>query len=178
MSDEERISKIKAVIGVYPDYPKPGINFRDIFPVLRNAELLEDLVALLVEQIKNQVPDVDVIVGLEARGFLFGPLVAQKLGIGFVPIRKKGKLPGECCQVSYTLEYGTDVFEAQKDSIKPGQKVVIIDDLLATGGTMSAACQLVEKLKGRACLCVVVIELVDLKGSAKFTIPSFSLVQI
>ncbi|XP_071958974.1 adenine phosphoribosyltransferase-like [Antedon mediterranea] len=174
---EVRLNKIKSAIMAYQDYPKPGILFRDIFPVLRNAELFEDLIELLVEKIKTQVPDVELIVGLDARGFLFGTLIAQKLKIGFVPIRKKGKLPGECCQVSYSLEYGTDVLEAQKDSIKAGQKVVIIDDLLATGGTMSAASQLVDKLEGNVCLCMVVMELVDLKGSAKLKHPFFSLIQ-
>lgn len=109
----------------------------------------------------------DVVCGLEARGFLFGFQIAADLGVAFVPVRKKGKLPGELYSVEYALEYGTDKFEIQKNSIKAGQKVLIVDDLLATGGTMDAACRLIEKCGGQVAECLVVIELTGLKGREK-----------
>ncbi|PIK36442.1 hypothetical protein BSL78_26731, partial [Apostichopus japonicus] len=106
----------------------------DIFPVCQNPDVFTDLIDVLVEHLTKTHPKIDVIIGLEARGFIFGPIIAQRLKCSFVPIRKKGKLPGDCIQVSYQLEYGVDIFEAQKTAIKEGQGVVIIDDLIATGG--------------------------------------------
>ncbi|VDI42927.1 coiled-coil domain-containing protein 102A [Mytilus galloprovincialis] len=134
MTTEEKIAKIKQCITGHPDFPKPGILFRDIFPVLRDASVFKMLIDVLVDHVKSKTPNVEIIVGLDSRGFLFGPIIAQELGISFVPVRKAGKLPGEIFQVTYSLEYGQDKFEIQKDSIKPGAKVVIVDDLLATGG--------------------------------------------
>ncbi|RUS70596.1 hypothetical protein EGW08_021642 [Elysia chlorotica] len=138
----------------------------DILPVLRNPEVFSDLNDILYETSKS-VPQVDCVVGLEARGFLFGTILAQKLQVPFVPIRKKGKLPGEIVSQTYELEYGTDCFEIQKGSIAKGQKVLIIDDLLATGGTMKAACQLVTKVEADVVLCLCIIELQGLKGVEK-----------
>jgi adenine phosphoribosyltransferase len=137
--------------------------------------VFNDVIDLLFDAIKESAPGVEVIVGLESRGFLFGPILSQRLGIPFVPIRKKGKLPGELVSVAYQLEYGSDSFEAQKDSIEHGQKVLVFDDLLATGGTMKAACDLVEQLGALVSLCLVIVELVDLDGRKKVSRPVKSL---
>ncbi|XP_064641433.1 adenine phosphoribosyltransferase-like [Lineus longissimus] len=176
----ERIRKIKDAITAYPDFPKPGVLFRNVFPVLRNPVLLEDLINLLAEQISNKAKksgcSIDAIVGIDSRGFLFGPMISAKLGTAFVPIRKKGKLPGECIQLSYKLDYGEDTAEIEKDSITPGQNIVIIDDLLATGGTMKAACDLCQQVGGYIIECVVVVELDNLKGRDIIVPEVFSLI--
>ncbi|XP_063439663.1 adenine phosphoribosyltransferase-like [Mytilus trossulus] len=177
MTTEEKIAKIKQCITDHPDFPKPGVLFWDIFPVLRDASVFKMLTDVLVDHVKSKSPNVEVIVGLDSRGFLFGPIMAQELGISFVPVRKAGKLPGETFQVTYSLEYGQDKFEIQKDSIKPGAKVVIVDDLLATGGTMKAACELLEKASGDVLDCLVVIELSDLKGRDRISKTLSSLIQ-
>ncbi|XP_048765098.1 adenine phosphoribosyltransferase-like [Ostrea edulis] len=173
---DSRISKVKSLIKGHPDFPKPGILFQDIFPVLRNPDVFKDLMDALFEHIKEKAPGVQIIIGLEARGFLFGPILAQRLNCSFVPVRKKGKLPGETETVEYSLEYGTDVFEVQREAFKPGQSVVIIDDLLATGGTMKAACDLMEKVGANVIHCLTVIELADLKGRDKLSKPFSSLI--
>ncbi|XP_068239944.1 adenine phosphoribosyltransferase [Palaemon carinicauda] len=170
MSDE-RVEIIKEKIGTYPDFPKPGILFRDIFSVLSDPPSFEILIKLMEERIRKLCPEFDVILGLESRGFVLGAPLALALNKPFVPMRKKGKLPGKLKQVTYTLEYGTDVFEVQENSIKKGQTVVIVDDLLATGGTMKAACDLVSSLSGKVALCLVVIELNELKGRDKVKAP-------
>ncbi|XP_022337843.2 adenine phosphoribosyltransferase-like [Crassostrea virginica] len=175
MSDS-RIDRIKSEIKEYPDFPKPGILFRDIFPVLRKPDVFQELIDVMVDHIKAKAPDVELIVGLESRGFLFAPLIALRLNCGFAPVRKKGKLPGEKERVEYSLEYGTDVFEVQKESFKPGQSVVIVDDLLATGGTMKAACELIAKVGANVVDCLVVMELTDLNGRSKLTKPCSSLI--
>ncbi|XP_058065320.1 adenine phosphoribosyltransferase [Anopheles bellator] len=167
-SDQSAIVElIKKHIGEYPDFPKKGILFRDIFTALRHGEVCKAIKNVLLSYVREQCPDVQVIVGLEARGFLFSLLIAAELGISSVPIRKKGKLPGSCAQQEYVLEYGTDVFEIQKGSISSGQKVLIIDDLLATGGTMDAANKLVQQLGGIVAQNVVIIELTELGGRKK-----------
>lgn len=132
---------------------------------------------LLVEHVRNKQPDADVIVGLEARGFLFSLLLAAELGCGCIPIRKRGKLPGKCVQHEYQLEYGSDVFEMQENAIKPGQKVVIVDDLLATGGTLEAAVELVRAVGGVVVEAVVLIELCDLNGRTKAIVPVHSFIK-
>ncbi|CAG5121283.1 unnamed protein product [Candidula unifasciata] len=172
----DKLARVKDALKSFPDFPKPGILFRDIFPLFRDPSVFNDLIDLLYDTIKESSPGVQCIVGLESRGFLFGPLLAQKLGVPFVPIRKKGKLPGDLVSVTYDLEYGSDTFEAQKGSILSGQKVVIIDDLLATGGTMKAACDLVEQLGAKVDLCLVVIELADLEGRKKIPKPLKTLI--
>ncbi|XP_071526386.1 adenine phosphoribosyltransferase-like [Panulirus ornatus] len=176
MSDQ-RVERIMEKIGTYPDFPKPGIIFKDIFSVLADPSVFRDLMTVCEERIRIMCPDVDIIMGLESRGFLLGTPLALALGVPFVPVRKKGKLPGELKQVSYSLEYGTDVFEAQANSITPGQKVVIVDDLLATGGTMKAACDLVKAMTGSVALCLVCIELEGLKGRNKLEDPCESVVR-
>ena len=147
-----------------PDFPKPGIVFKDITPLLADPEALADAVTQLVAP--YALVGVDVVTGVESRGFIFGSLAAQRLGVGFVPIRKPGKLPAETLSESYELEYGTDAVEIHVDAIAPGQKVLMVDDLLATGGTMAAACKLVTRLGGQIVGAAFVINLSFLPGQA------------
>ncbi|KAK2182229.1 hypothetical protein NP493_362g02005 [Ridgeia piscesae] len=175
MSKAERIERVRSLITSIEGFPKPGITFRDIFPVMRDPAVFADCMALLTEHVRDLKQPIDAVVGLDARGFIFGIVLAQQLGVSFVPIRKAGKLPGETIQVSYTLEYGSATFEVQKDALQAAQKVIIIDDLLATGGTMAAACKLIKQLECDIVECVVVIELTDLKGRDKLTDKIFSL---
>ncbi|KAI2603861.1 adenine phosphoribosyltransferase [Hypoxylon fragiforme] len=151
-----------------PDFPIPGINFIDILPIFQNPvafeSLLEVLVLLTRERFGNQIPD--VIVGLEARGFLFGPSLALRLNRPFVPVRKKGKMPGACITVEYKKEYGKDEFQVQTDAIKPGQTCLIVDDIIATGGTAAAAGELVELSKAKVMGYLFMIEITCLKGKA------------
>ncbi|NWZ73874.1 APT phosphoribosyltransferase, partial [Acrocephalus arundinaceus] len=152
----------------------------DISPLLKDPVAFRALIDLLEDHVRASFPKVDFIAGecLDSRGFLIGPPLAQRLGIGFVLVRKKGKLPGPTESISYSLEYGKAELEIQSDAVEPGQKVVIVDDLLATGGTMCAACQLLKKLKAEILECLVVVELKSLKGSEKLSsIPFYSLLQ-
>lgn len=151
---------------VVPDFPKEGILFRDVTTLLANGEAYKYVTNQFAQYAKEK--EADVIVGPEARGFLVGCPVATELGVGFVPVRKKGKLPGETIEVSYTLEYGQATLEMHKSAIKPGQRVVICDDLLATGGTIAAAIELIEKLGGIVVGVAFIIELADLNGRDKF----------
>lgn len=144
-----------------PDYPKPGILFKDITPLLASPEALTESVNRLAGLDFGKV---DVIAAIESRGFLFGVPLAIRLGLGFVPIRKPGKLPWHTNRIDYELEYGTDAVEIHKDAIARGQRVLLVDDLLATGGTMDAACKLVESCGGQIAACAFVIELDFLEG--------------
>lgn len=159
------MTDLKKIIRSIPDFPKPGIVFRDITTLLQDASALREAVDEIAENFDEE--KVDVVVGTEARGFIFGPAVACKLNAGFVPVRKPGKLPYDTISAAYELEYGTDTVEIHKDAIKPGQRVLMVDDLLATGGTMAASCELVEKLDGDIVGCAFVIELSFLNGRAK-----------
>ncbi|CAB3408980.1 unnamed protein product [Caenorhabditis bovis] len=159
--------KIEAHIREIKDFPKKGINFRDIMPLFTNPQLVNELCVVVADHIRHSVGQVDGIAGLEARGFLFGPQIAIQLGVPFVPIRKKGKLPGSTVQASYVKEYGEDIVEIQEGSVKKGQRVVIIDDLLATGGTLRAASDLIQKVGGIVAEAFVIIELAPLNGRAK-----------
>ncbi len=150
------------------DFPKEGIDFIDITTVLQDAEALKQCVDELKEKVAA-VGDFDLIVGPESRGFIFGAPLAYSMNKGFVPIRKKGKLPYKTISAEYALEYGTDVLEMHEDAIKPGQRVVIVDDLLATGGTTGSNIKLVEKLGGVVAGIVYFIELSFLKGRDKLT---------
>uniref|UniRef100_A0A674J9W3 Adenine phosphoribosyltransferase n=1 Tax=Terrapene triunguis TaxID=2587831 RepID=A0A674J9W3_9SAUR len=152
--------------------------FSDITPLLKDPIAFRTVIDILEHRVRTHYPQIDFIAGLDSRGFLFGPVLAQRLGIGCVLIRKKGKLPGPTESVSYTLEYGQAELEIQSDALEPGEKVVLVDDLLATGGTMCAACELMKKLKADVLECVVVIELKSLKGAEKLKpLPVYSLLQ-
>ena len=156
------MKKLEEYVRSIPDFPEPGIIFRDITSVLQDADGLQLAIDSMQGCLKDT--DVDVIVGTESRGFIFGVPIAYNLHKPFVPIRKKGKLPRETVSVSYDLEYGSAEIEMHKDSIKPGQKVVIVDDLIATGGTIEAAIKLVEQLGGEVVKVVFLMELAGLKG--------------
>lgn len=149
-------------IRVIEDFPKEGISFMDVTTLIKDGEAYREAIKELAKQIKDL--NVDVIVGPEARGFLFGAPVAYELGVGFVPVRKPGKLPGETARYEYSLEYGTDVLEIHKDAITKGMRVALVDDLLATGGTILAAAKLVESLGGEIVHIGFLIELGFLNG--------------
>ena len=156
------MKRIEDYIIAVPDFPKPGVLFRDITGILNDPDGLKLTLDAFYKTLENV--DFDVVVGLEARGFLFGVPIAEHFHKPFVPERKKGKLPRETVEVTYNLEYGTACMEVHKDAIKPGQRVIIVDDLLATGGTAKAAAHLVEKMGGKVECFAFVIELADLKG--------------
>lgn len=153
---------LRALIREVPDFPKPGILFYDITTAVKDPQGLALITDRLVERAAGQ--PIDIVAGMESRGFLFGPLLAARLGLGFVLMRKPGKLPARTSKVSYELEYGTDSLEVHADAIAPGQRVLIVDDLLATGGTAAAAVQLVEQLDGQVAGLSFVIELDFLHG--------------
>ena len=159
------MKELKDYVVSIPDFPEPGIIFRDITSILQDAEGLH----LAIESLQKALEGVefDVIAGTESRGFIFGMPLAYNLGKPFIPIRKKGKLPRETIEETYDLEYGTATIEVHKDAIKPGQKVVIVDDLIATGGTMVAGAKLIERLGGEVVKLLFVMELAGLKGREK-----------
>ena len=156
---------IKSKIRDVPDFPREGILFKDITTVLRDPEAFKHAVNLLAKHYERQ--KIDYIAGIEARGFIFGSALAYKLGVGFIPIRKPGKLPSKTERVSYELEYGTDSLEIHIDAVEPGKRVLIVDDLLATGGTAEAALKLVKKIGGVVIGIAFVVELEFLKGREK-----------
>ena len=159
------MKKIEEYVRSIPDFPEPGIIFRDVTSILQDADGLHLAIDLLQDTLKGI--DFDVVVGPESRGFIFGVPIAYNLHKSFVPVRKKGKLPCETVEMEYDLEYGSAVIEMHKDSIKPGQKVVIIDDLIATGGTIEAITKLVESLGGEIVKICFLMELAGLKGREK-----------
>ncbi|HKE80235.1 MAG TPA: adenine phosphoribosyltransferase [Solirubrobacteraceae bacterium] len=153
---------LAALVRDIPDFPRPGIVFKDITPVLTSAEGLDAAVSALAGLARDL--DVDVVIGAEARGFLLGPAIARDLGAGFVLARKPGKLPHETVRAEYVLEYGTDALELHSDAVAAGARVLVHDDLLATGGTAKALCELVEQLGGEVVGCVFLVELAFLNG--------------
>jgi len=157
--------ELKDFIRDVPDFPKPGIMFKDITPLLRSPQALENACALLAEPFRSQ--NVNLVAGIESRGFIFGSIVAQKLGAGFIPIRKPGKLPWTTRRHEYALEYGTDVLEIHDDALEPGDRVLVIDDVLATGGTLAAAMNLVRGFDATLVGAATVIELEFLGGRQK-----------
>ena len=159
------MDKLKSLIREVPDFPKPGINFYDITTLLKSPEGLRGVVDGLSAEFRGE--RVDTVVGIEARGFIFAPAMAYHLGAGFVPARKPGKLPSECATVSYDLEYGQDALQVHRDAVGRGHRVVIADDLLATGGTASAVVKLVEQLGGEVIGLAFVVELEFLPGREK-----------
>ncbi len=156
---------LKTLIRSVPDFPKKGIVFRDITTLLRNGPALEEACARIADHFRPKKPD--VVVGVEARGFILGTGVALKLGVGFIPIRKKGKLPHRTHREEYALEYGVDVIEMHTDAVEPGQKCLLVEDLIATGGTAHAAVRLIEKSGGVVAGCGFLIDLAFLKGAQK-----------
>lgn len=159
------MDNLKKLIREVPDFPKPGINFYDITTLLKHPDGLRQTVDALAAEFEGE--KIDTVVGVEARGFIFAPALAYHLGAGFVPVRKPKKLPAERASISYDLEYGQDTLEIHKDAIGDGHRVIIADDLLATGGTAKAVCDLVEGLGGTVVALVFVIELEFLPGRAK-----------
>ena len=156
------MERLKAQIRDIPDFPNPGIVFKDITPLVKNPATLRLAVHQLLQPFLGQ--DITVVAGMEARGFIFGSLVAWELGVGFVPLRKPGKLPYDVQTISYDLEYGSAALEVHIDAVGPGDKVLLIDDLLATGGTAKASCQLIEQLGAQVTGCAFVVELDFLEG--------------
>ncbi|MCI5901267.1 MAG: adenine phosphoribosyltransferase [Blautia sp.] len=161
------MKKIEEYVRSIPDFPEPGIIFRDVTSILQDPDGLQLAIDSMQECLKGV--DVDVVVGAESRGFIFGVPIAYNLHKPFVPVRKKGKLPCETISRSYDLEYGSATIEMHKDSIRPGQKVVVIDDLIATGGTIEAACKMIEELGGEIVKIVFLMELAGLKGREKLS---------
>jgi len=157
------------------DFPKPGIVFKDITPLLQNHEVFSKIIETLAE--RYQAEGIHAVIGIESRGFLFGAPLAHQLKTSFIPIRKKGKLPYKTVDMSYDLEYGSATIEMHEDAIERGQRVIIIDDLLATGGTAEAACKLIERQGGKVVECAFVVELAFLNGREKIKSPVHSLVK-
>ncbi|HBM75626.1 MAG TPA: adenine phosphoribosyltransferase [Clostridiaceae bacterium] len=156
---------IKEKIRVIEGFPKPGISFKDITTLIKEKDAFKYTIDEMVNDLKDK--NIDIVVGPEARGFIIGAPIAYGLGVGFVPIRKPGKLPAETLKIKYELEYGSNALEIHKDAIKPGQRVAIVDDLLATGGTILAVAKLIESLGGEIASINFIIELTDLKGREK-----------
>lgn len=159
------MDELKKLIREVPDFPKPGINFYDITTLLKHPDGLRKTVDALAAEYEGE--KVDTVIGVEARGFIFAPALAYHLGAGFVPVRKPKKLPAECASISYDLEYGQDTLEIHRDAVGSGHRVIIADDLLATGGTAKAVCDLVEELGGIVVGLVFVVELEFLPGRQK-----------
>ncbi|KAK9865963.1 hypothetical protein WJX84_008262 [Apatococcus fuscideae] len=175
---DDKLQYVSDSIRMVPDFPKKGILFQDITTLTRDPKALKLCVEAFVERYRGQ--KIDVVAGIEARGFIFGPPLAMALGVGFVPLRKPGKLPGETIGAEYQLEYGSDRIEMTVESITKGQNVVIIDDLIATGGTLGAAVQLVEKVGAKVHEAACVVELPELQGRAKLkatNVPLFVLLE-
>ncbi|NRT33919.1 adenine phosphoribosyltransferase [Clostridium beijerinckii] len=156
---------LKEKIRVIENFPKEGISFKDITTLIADGEALRETINRIVKHLEDK--KIDLIVGPEARGFIFGVPVAYALGVGFIPVRKPGKLPGETISVNYGLEYGEDQLQLHKDAIKPGQRVAVVDDLLATGGTVEGVAKLIEQVGGIVASLDFVIELTELKGKDK-----------
>ncbi len=159
------LAELEELIRTVPDWPKPGVKFKDITPLLRNPAGLALAVEYLSQPFRNQ--HIDLVAGAESRGFIFGTAVARNLSAGFIPIRKPGRLPADTHSEPYALEYGKDAVEIHKDAMQPGDHVLMVDDLLATGGTMAACCKLVRSLGGKIVGIAVLIELAYLNGRSQ-----------
>ena len=171
------LAELERLIRTVPDWPKPGVKFKDITPLLRNPAGLALAVEYLSRPFRSR--QVDLVVGAESRGFIFGTAVAASLSAGFVPVRKPGKLPAATRAADYELEYGTDTLEVHVDAVRRGQRVLMVDDLLATGGTMAACCRLVEELGGKIVGVAVLIELEFLHGRRRLDrYPVYSIIKV
>ena len=159
------MDRLKAKIRAIPDFPKPGVIFKDITPLVLAPASLRLAVLELTKPFKDG--NITAVAGMEARGFIFGSLVAWELNVGFIPLRKPGKLPYNVHSVAYSLEYGETSLEAHIDAVSPGDRILLVDDVLATGGTAQASCKLIEKLGGEVVACAFVIELTSLQGRDK-----------
>ena len=160
-----------------PNFPKPGVSFKDITPLLGNGSAFNAAIDIFVNRFKSEL--IDVVVGIDARGFILGAALAHRLGIGFVPIRKSGKLPYDCYEVTYDLEYGVDTIAIHQDAFPDGSRVLICDDVLATGGTLAASVELVKKLNGNIVGIALLLELTQFEGRKNVpNQPIFSLVEI
>jgi adenine phosphoribosyltransferase len=159
------LEEIKGMFRTIPNFPVEGVMFRDVTTLIKNPRGLKLVTDLFVDRYGHQ--KIDAVAGIESRGFVLGSVLAHALGVGFILLRKPGKLPADVEKVEYTTEYSTDAIEVHRDAIEPGQRVLVIDDLIATGGTALAACQLVEKLGGDVVECAFVVDLPDLGGSQK-----------
>lgn len=177
MATDSTAQELRSALHQYPNFPSKGILFEDFLPIFRSPQLFGKLVKAFKTHFETKFKDVkiDYIVALEARGFLFGPAVALEIGAGFVPVRKQGKLPGECLHATYKKEYGEDVFDIQVESIPEGSNVVIMDDIIATGGSALAAAELVQKLGANLLEFAFFMELDFLKGREKLHAPVFTL---
>jgi adenine phosphoribosyltransferase len=162
---------IKQAIRTVPDWPKPGVQFRDITTLMSDARVFRQLIDAFVLQYADQ--PVDAVVGIDARGFILGAPLAYQLNTGFIPVRKQGKLPFDTLEEAYELEYGQGVLQIHADALSPGQRVLVIDDLIATGGTLQAACALVQRLGAQVLECAAIVDLPDLGGSKALTQAGF-----
>ncbi|XP_076953642.1 adenine phosphoribosyltransferase 1-like [Bidens hawaiensis] len=165
VAKDDRIPRITSAIRVIPDFPKPGILFQDITTLLLDPVAFKDTIDLFVERYRDK--DISVVAGVEARGFIFGPPIALAIGAKFVPMRKPNKLPGAVISEEYSLEYGTDKIEMHVGAVQEGERALVIDDLIATGGTLCAAINLLERVGVKVVECACVIELPDLKGRVR-----------
>ena len=170
---QKSLDNIKHLIKVYPDFPKKGIDFLDIFPLFQHPSAVKMMVQDIVNHLKGS--NIHVIVGLDSRGFLLGPWIASELNCSFVPVRKNGKLPADCYKTAYEKEYGTDYFEIQKHALRKDDRVVILDDLVATGGSAQAATDLVQMCQATVVENIFIVELLDLQGTKALKAPSYSL---
>jgi len=170
------VDRIRAAIRDVPDFPKPGIIFKDITPVLLNPALFGEVIRMFVERYRDM--EIQKVAAMESRGFIFGAPLAALIGAGFVPLRKHGKLPHRKLAQSFTLEYGAETLEIHTDAIRPGERVLIVDDLLATGGTAAAAVELINKVGGDVVELAFLIELAFLKGSERLSkTPTFAMIR-
>ncbi|KAL7164206.1 hypothetical protein ACSBR2_040176 [Camellia fascicularis] len=165
LKGDPRLDGISEAIRVIPHFPKPGIMFQDITTLLLNHKAFKDTVDIFVDRYRYM--DISVVAGIEARGFMFGPSIALAIGAKFVPLRKPRKLPGEVISEAYVLEYGTDCLEMHVDAVQPGERAVIIDDIVATGGTLSAAIRLLERMEAEVVECACVVGLPEVKGQQR-----------
>ncbi len=168
---------LKEKIRTIPNWPKEGVMFRDITTLMKDPKAFSEVIEIFYNRYKDK--QVDIVAGIESRGFILAGALAHKLGVGFIPLRKPGKLPAETESIEYELEYGKDKIEIHKDAIQPGLNVLLIDDLIATGGTATAACELIKRLGGKLHEAAFIIDLPELKGSEKLKAdyPIFSIMQ-